>query len=104
MKNKFNMCGQKVTLDLSALENVLGIAVRSLHNQMQDELRSIDNEIRNAVVEKTKNNEHEHYRGLCHANTAAPRMAQTAQNLADAIQAYFHVAESVKRDEVNFEK
>ena len=99
-----NMNGSQVTLDLSQLNGVLDSAVSVLHDKMQDQLRTMNEEIRSAAIAQHKGDGHGHYLGLCHANTQREYLLRTAQQLAEAVHAKFHVAEAIKRDEVLFLK
>jgi len=94
------MCGQSVTLDLNQINAVLDSAVYELHDRLQRELGKINEEIRTASIALSRGQSHEHYLGLCHANTGRDSLVRTAQKLSDAIHAKFHVAEAIKRDEV----
>jgi len=97
--SQFDMCSQTVTLDLKQLLNVTGFAVAELQESMNRQLGDIRQCLSDAARATFDGNEHENYRRLCNANTARERMVRTAQQLADAIQAHYHVNESVKRDE-----
>jgi hypothetical protein len=100
-KNNFDLSGNTVTLDLTKLREVLESSTAALSNQLEDEFRQIRENIREAGVHAIKNNEHENFRSLSHANTARESFVRTAQQLADSIQAQFHVTEACKRDIVN---
>ena len=95
-----NMNGSQVTLDLSQINGVLDSAVTVLHDKLQDQLRTMHGEIQEAAIAQHKGDGHGHYLGLCHANTQREYFLRTAQQLAEAIHAKFHVAEAIKRDEV----
>jgi hypothetical protein len=94
------MSGSKVTLDLSMIDAVADCAVAELSNNLQERLRNITEEIRSAAIAKSKGDSHAHYIGLCHANTQREYLERTARQLAEAIHVKFHVAEAIKRDEV----
>lgn len=95
-----NMNGSQVTLDLSQINGVLDSAVTVLHDKLQDQLRTMNEEIRAAAIAQMKGDNHSHYLGLSHANTQREYLLRTAQQLAEAVHAKFHVAEAIKRDEV----
>lgn len=100
MTSGMNMNGSIVTLDLVQINGVLDSAVTVLHDRLQDQLRTANEEIRSAAIAQHKGDEHGHYLGLCHANTQREYFVRTAQQLSEAIHAKFHVAEAIKRGEV----
>lgn len=99
-----NMNGSQVTLDLGQINGVLDSAVTVLHDKLQDQLRTMNDEIRAAAIAQHNGDSQGHYLGLCHANTQREYFLQTAQQFAAAVHAKFHVAEAIKRDEVLFIK
>jgi ABC-type hemin transport system ATPase subunit len=89
--NQFNMSGQEVVLDLPALAKVLAVSTATLSNKLQDELREINTKLSAAHKAECDGDSQENYRMLSHANTQRVQLIRTAQNLADSIEALFHV-------------
>lgn len=102
-KDKFNMSGEKVVLDLPFIEKVLVSATAALTHKLEDELRKITSSLRSAQIGKATNS-HENYRNLSHAHTGREELTRTALQLSDAIRAQFHVTEANKRNEVVVER
>ena len=96
-----DMNGAVVTLDLSVIDKALDSAVFELHDRLQRELNDISENIRSAHRAKLRGDtEDQHYLGLCRANTGRESLVAVAESLANAINAKFHVAEAIKRQEV----
>lgn len=100
MSKHYNMNGGEVTLDLDALREVLTTAFHNLSNKLQDQLRKVNEEISEAYCLGAKGKSHEQYIQLCHANTGRSYMTKTAQDLADTVEALFHVTEAGKRETI----
>ena len=96
---KFDMCAGRVTIDLTALEETLGLATMHAQNNLERALSKVKEERSAAHRAKYNGDNDAHYRGLCHANTARDNLIKAANHLSACIEAEFHVAEAVKRDE-----
>jgi len=101
---QFDMCAGTVTLDLVQLKQVVGCAMSNARNELdrvEAEIRSL---IEQACTAERKEDTHEHYRLLCNANTSREYLARYARQYSEAIQAYFHICEAIKREEVKIVK
>ena len=100
MATTFDISAGKVLLDLTKLNKVLGDSTASLYSDLQEQLSTIRERLSSAHSAAYNGDTHENYICLCNANSQRERMAQTAQKLADAIQARFYVSEACKRETV----
>lgn len=98
--SKFDMCAEKVTIDLPAVLQVLEVATATLHDALQVQLAAINDDLRSAAVAAQKGRTGHNYLDLCHANTKRIFLVRLAQQLADAIEAQFHVNEACTRQTV----
>lgn len=102
-KDKFEMSGDKVVLDLPLIEEVVTSAVFLLANKLEEELRKTKANLSEAHIAKATNS-HENYRHLSHAHTGREELTKTAFQLSDAIRAQFHIVEANKRATVLTER
>jgi hypothetical protein len=103
-KNKFNMSAGTVTLDLKTLESTLGHSVRVAGQEVYRNYSEIQSLLEAACFAKNDGDEQTRYSRLCNANTHRQWLVQAAYEYADVIEAYFHVIEAVRREEVNISK
>ena len=105
-KTKWDLCGDEATIDLFALKSVLEQAVANAKNELQRQEREIQDHFEVAFRSKfDKTNKLGKYNGdeysaLCAANTHREWLVNAAIAYSDAIQAYFHIVEAIKRDEI----
>ena len=102
-KDKFEMSGEKVVLDLPFIEEVVTTATFLLANKLEEQLRKVTADLREAQIAKATNS-HENYRHLSHAHTGREELTKVALQLSDAIRAQFHIVEANKRSTVLTER
>ena len=94
---QFDMCAGEVTLDLLQLRKVVACAMSNARNELNRVEREVRAKLDQAHIEKDS---HEHYILLCNANTHAGYLERYARQYREAVQAYFHVCEAIKRGEI----
>ena len=104
MKKGFDMSAGTVTLDLPQLKLVLGSAMCNARNELSRTEADIFNSIDQAVIAEHRGNSEENFVQLCHANTSREQLTHFANQYAEAIRAYFHVCEAIKREETVVQK
>lgn len=98
------MSAGTVTLDLNALSQVLGTAVRVAKDNLYRDMTEIQNDLEASARAGANGDWETHYRKLCNANTHREYVVSSAKQYADAVEAYFHVCEAIKREEVEIVK
>jgi len=97
---QFSMRAGTVTLDLVQLKQVVGCAMSNARNELNRVEREMFSLLERACRAERDGDTHEHYRLLCNANTSKGDLVRYARQYEEAVEAYFHVCEAIKRDRI----
>ena len=101
---RFDISAGTVTLDLAQLRTVCAIAMRNTRMGINRMENDVLNQLDLAHRAERGGDEQEHYIRLSAANASAQRLSEFALEYAAAVQAYFHICEAIKREEVKIVK
>lgn len=95
--SKFDLNGQTVTLDLEQLKKVLEAAMYTAKLEVERQSKEIEDALFAASATKSDVGS---YQQLNRANCAREYLVRATVAYSDALEAYYHVVEATRREEV----
>ncbi len=100
----YYMCAGEVQLDLASIESALASGIAKTRDEVNRTLSDLSEYFRDAHHANYVHDTHAAYLAECHAHTIAPRLVESAKELDNLVQAWFHVAQARVRDVVTIDK